>query len=286
MNVTDVVSLRRIPSGRYAFSLKQMRERADQEGLDEVVQSIDEAIDQAKDTLDKEMRWAAIRNRSSRARGDAALIDNKIDSLISSIRDRVRTDLVGDDDDPIRQKAQAFMDTVFPDGVSAIIHQPFEVQLGMMDAMIARIESDLSDHVDALGLSRHIDRLAHLIEQFRHELEDNPVDELSFDEVRSAREKLHEATCHVVIALSYLLKSDDPATTRLRHHILRPLQQQQELVAEARRRQRHPTDVDPDTGQEVLEDQEPDDSSTDESSTDEAPVDDVDLDEDVEPIGA
>ena len=281
MSVSDYFSLRTMPTGRYAFSLKRMRARADAAGLDDVVSRIDRAVEQAQSTLALELKWSKVRNNKSSARGNAAIIDNQIDEQIAAIERRVRAETVGDEDDPVVEKAREFLAALFPDGVAAITQQAFEVQLGIMDAMMERIDGDLSAHIAELGLQRHISRLRRLIEDFRTELEDHDDPQVSYDQVKGARATLHEYTCRALVAVFYVLDDEDDQTIETRRHILAPLVRQKELVAEARRRHRVLTDVDPDTGDEVVDEAEPTDEDV-EPQPDPTP----DTEPDVEPAEA
>ena len=259
METADFLEMRRMPSGRYARALRLMREPVAEAGLTALEERIDRGLEVAESTLELELGWVQTRSNSSSARGKAALIDNTIDEQIVAIAEGVRAQTVGDDDDPVVEMAEDFHRTFFSDGVRAITQQAFEVQEGIMDAMMVRFDEDFTDHIEALGQRRAVERLRRLIGEFKAELDKGRDKGVSFDQVRASRVELHEATCKVLVGILYHLDEDDEATVELRNRILEPLMEQQERVAEARRRQRAPTDVDPETGEEILD--EPDESA-------------------------
>lgn len=254
MEISNFFDLRRMPSGRYGHAMKRMHDRAVEAGVTEVAERIEQAVQAARETQLAELAWSEVRQNSSNARGKAMLIDNVIDEQIAAMESAVRALQVGDEDDPVVDKARELHRAIFANGVRAITHQAFEVQEGIMKAMMSRFDSDLSGHVDALGLRRAVERLRRLIGEFSAELEKEKRDTITFDQVRAARSAMHEATCEAVVAVLYHFSGTDEAAVNQRSRILEPLMIQQSRVAEARRRRRVPTDVDPDTGEELLRD--------------------------------
>src|SRR5690554_6594599 len=100
MLIDEFATLRRMPTGRYAFSLAEMRERTAAANLPEVVARIDRALEVARKVLGYERKWVVTRNTTSNARGQATLIDYQLDELIVAIEARLRADRVGADDNP------------------------------------------------------------------------------------------------------------------------------------------------------------------------------------------
>lgn len=254
MEISEHLSLPSMPTGRLVHSMKKIDERVQAVGIPDLVDRVAEARRVGKETLMTELYWSEARRNTSSARGNAVLIDNKIDEQIAAMEAGVRSLLVGDDDDPVVGKAREFHRAIFADGVRAITQQAFEVQEGIMKAMMVRFDSDLSGHVDALGQRRAVERLRRLIGEFSAELDKEKRDTVTFDQVRGARRALHEATGEVVVAILYHFGGDEEANVRQRTRLLEPLMVQQARVAETRRRRRVPTDVDPETGEELVRD--------------------------------
>ena len=257
METSSLITLPGLPSGRFGHALKMIASRVSEAGIPAVIEKVDQAREIAKETQLTELSWSEARRNTSSARGKAVLIDNMIDEQIAALEAGVRSMQVGDADDPVVEKAREFHSAIFSNGVRAITQQAFEVQEGIMKAMMVRFDSDLSEHVDLLGQRRSIERLRRLISEFSAELEQEKRDTVTFDQVRAARSALHEATCDVVVAILYHFSETDEASRRQRTRLLEPLLYQQARVAEARRRRRVPTDVNPDTGEELLPNAEP-----------------------------
>lgn len=251
MSVSSFVNLRRMPTGRHSFSLQQMRERADVMGLNIIVEKIDRALVAARRTQQLELGYAKTKASTSIARGEAARIDNLIDEQIGAIYRLVEANRVGDKADPGVKAAQDILETLFPAGVGAITQLSFEEQLSTMDAMMEALGGRLLGQAQTLHLGRHLDRLERLIEEFRSELNMRKARNVTFAQVREARDELHEQMCKVVAAIIATLDEEDAQTVRQRDRLFAPLLFQQERVAEARKRQRQPLDVDPETGEEL-----------------------------------
>lgn len=256
MAVTTFINLRKMPTGRHRFSLQQIRERADLAGFNTIVEKIDRALTRAQRTQRLELRYAESKNSPSKARGEAQRIDKMIDEQLVAIYKFVDANRIGDDSEPAVKAAKAILTKLFPAGVGAITQQAFEVQLSTMDTMMEVFATRLSTQVQTLHLERHLNRLGRLIEDFRAELNRNETRSVTFEQVRAARDDLHSQTCKVVAAIIATLDEEDSHTVHQRDQLLAPLRDQQARVADARRRQRQPTDIDPETGEE-LTDQDP-----------------------------
>lgn len=257
MSVSSFINLRRMPTGRHRFSLRQMRARAESGGFNEVVAQIDRALKVAEEAQRLELGYSRAQSQRTSARGDATLVDNQIDEQIVAIHKSLEASRIGDDDDPVVKAAREMLTEFFPQGVRAITHRTFEEQLSIMETMMVSLKGDFAAQVALLHLDRPIERLGRLIELFRKELEQEKTVEVTFDQVRAIRDDLHEQVCKVVVAVLFSLNDDHHRGARKqRERLFAPLLDQQERVAEARRRNRVPTDVDPETGEEVLMDAE------------------------------
>jgi hypothetical protein len=197
-------------------------------------------------------------------------LDNQLDAQIGAIQSLADARTVGDEDDPVVKAATRVLQVVFPRGVAPIIHQSFEVQLGIMKVMLETFDGDLFNEVQLLGLEREVERMRRLVDAFEDELSSAKADITTFDKVREARELLHEYGALVIAQAIVAYPGLDEQATHDRESLLAAFNDQQARVAEDYRRRRRVTDVDPETGEELLEDDTP-------LIDDEPPVD-VDLD--------
>ncbi|RAL20620.1 hypothetical protein DL240_16445 [Lujinxingia litoralis] len=257
MENADFMNLRRMPTGRYARALRLMRARVKDASLPGLEERLEQALKLSEHTLALELSWSTARANVTKARGQAALIDNQIDAQLSALEGSIKAQMVGDEGAPEVEMARELHRTFFGQGVAAITQQAFEVQEGQIDAMLVRLDERFSQHVDALGLGRAVERLRRLTGEFKAELDRDRDPGVSFDQVRAARHQLHEVTCSVLIGILYHLDAGDASSAALRARILEPLLDQQERVAQAYSRHRSPTDVNPETGEEIVEGAEP-----------------------------
>jgi hypothetical protein len=262
--ISDYTSLRRMPTGRYLFALGQIRQRVEaaqdervpERGL--LIERIDAAIAAGNVARQRDFEWVRTRNRQNAARGEAVRVDNEVDVQISAIEAIVRARTVGDDGERVAA-AQNIKEQVFPRGVAVITNQKFEVQLSLLDAMLEKLRGPLADAMRHVGIDEEVARLGRLVEQFRTELGKANDDSVTYDQVKEARESLHEQTAVVLVSVLSMVPATDEAATRTREHLLAPLNDQQERVYEAQRRHRAPLDVDPTTGEVIREEDDRED---------------------------
>lgn len=249
-SLEKLLSPRSMPTGRHAFALAEMHRRAVAENLPDVAARILRASDQAKHTLKLEMLWNKTRTMTSTARGDAVAVDRMVDEQVVAIESIVRGAMVGDKNDPVVKLAHELHKEVFPTGVGAITRKAFEVELGLVDAMLERFNSDLSVHVTELGLTRQVDRLRRLADDYRTELLFEELGKIDFKVVKDARILLESYTRKAVIAAFYVLDGGDAATREKLGHILAPFKDQQNRVLIANKAKRKDKDINPVTGEE------------------------------------
>lgn len=257
MENATFLNLRRMPTGRHARALRLMLARVKDASLPDLVERLDQALKLSEQTLALELKWSTARANATTARGQATLIDNQIDVQLSALESGIKSQMVGDDGEPEVEMARELHRTFFGEGVAAITQQAFEVQEGLIDAMLASLDQRFAKHVEALGLGRGVERLRRLTGEFKAELDRDRKPGVTYDQVQAARHQLHDATCRVLIGVLYHLEAGEASALAQRAHILEPLLDQQERVAQAYSRHRSPTDVNPETGEELVEGGEP-----------------------------
>lgn len=259
-SLSDFLAFKEMPPGRHVFALTQVRKVVEGTALaDRLVPLVDIAIHDGRRALKLELEWSSKRKtkkNKNRRRPGAQAIKHQITRQLTSIYGIVQHRTVGDPDDPVSAQARGLLQVAFSGGVEAIARQPFEVMLGTLDTLLTtHFEGPLSP-IEALGITREVERLKRLTEQLRTELELQRRPTLTYDEVEAARDAVHESTCRVIIAVLDTLNGSDETSARDRVRILAPLEEQQELVSAARAQHRQPLDVDPDTGEEIDPDDE------------------------------
>lgn len=138
------------------------------------------------------------------------------------------------------------MTTVFPSGVTAIIHLPFVEQRETTNAWLNRVHGEFANDVAAIGASAIVQRLTDVNTRFgelldrRHEQVD-----LTYAQVREDDEKGSMAFYRIVA----MLIGREAENDRARERLLGPMLQQNGELAETFRRRRTVKDVDPTTGE-------------------------------------
>ena len=253
--VTNHVTGRHMPIGRYAYALEDMLGIARRQGLARVEEAVEIALEKAKIAKRLEFSYQQTRDQTSTARGRSVALDQQIDSLVVSIRNLVRDRIMGVDGDPVDEAAALILKTVFPRGAQPIIQQSFEAQLATMTVMLEHFRDDLAEAVTLTGVDREVNRLEQLVEEFRTELRVSQKPGVTHDELQAAIRELHEHTAIVRAVCIATYPSLEQDATEAREALLAPLVNQESRVAEAQRRHRRVLDVDPATGEEIPNDE-------------------------------
>lgn len=253
--ISDYLNSRQLPTGRRLFALKALLNEANRLGSAELAAKCQRAIDTDRQTQRVERAWRQQKSAPGKSRGDAVDLDRQIDALWGAMHSVVRGQMVGDD--PLSHKAATFMHEVFPDGLAGLVKRSFEEQLAEQESLLERFApgtGDLAGHIDALGLRRHVDQLNPLVDAFAHELQlqNNPT---TWGDVTQARSAGLNAFASALFLVLCTWDEDSPQHAAQRAACLAEYHRQDALVAEALRRRRPVVDIDPDTGEELAEDQ-------------------------------
>ena len=250
-SILPYLELRVLPTGRRIFVLQDIRSVAMALGMTKLVEEVDEAIAQARSCLRLEAQWNSGKVDTSEARGEAMVVDARIDKLVGEIHQVVAAFDSGEKDDPQAVSAAKLRKAVFPQGPGAVTTLTFEEQLGSLDTMLESFEGELAEDVTRLSLTSKVKKLRPLVDQFRAELEKKKPSTLSWDEVSAAQQEGQVRLGDVIVEILAANKARDPETVSRRTQLLSEYERQAQLVFEAQRRQRRVLDVHPDTGEEL-----------------------------------
>ncbi|MFU8805682.1 MAG: hypothetical protein ACNA8W_17850 [Bradymonadaceae bacterium] len=246
-------------TARRLYTFSQVKRAAVEMGLTELASYITELIAEDEATMALEAEWNRGRKgRASTARGRAAEIDHSNDSLIGAIFStvtRIKTTL--NPSNPVHALAVEFLHHFFQDGASPVTRQTFEEQLVTMEKMLREWAGPFAEHVQKLQISLFVDQLKVQVPEFRTELENNPVPDISFSDVRVSRERGQENLNAVVARLLGEFYSTSPEHVEARRKLLGPVRDQNDRIAALRRTRRagipqHSIDVNPTTGEEYV----------------------------------
>lgn len=246
-DLTLLYNLYELSTGRRIFALGQVRDRALERGIMEVVAHVDAAIDHDRATRQTDTRWAA---RDQPAAVDAAVkpIDILLDRALSAMRDAaVAQAEVARPGDGLAEQVDGFLRAVFPLGVAAVTSLPYVEELAAVEHILEKLQGPQAAAVIELGLTRHAERLAELVTSYRDALCAPPID-LTWDDVRAARARGQELLLEAVALIIALTRDGTPESSAARADLLAPILEQNDAVRRYMRARRKVEDVDPSTG--------------------------------------
>jgi hypothetical protein len=253
--IYTLISIPYLSTGRRLYALKQCLVLAEERGLDALAALILEAIAHDEETVKLERGWARSKNLST-ARGNAAVLDGQIDGTLGASHSTLKNHIAAlPPENPIVVAAQTILSQVFPEGVKPIITLSFENQLAVNDTIIASFKGDLKEAVAVAGISSYADRLETLNEAFRLELEKFPRKETGYDAIDAADWRGNLFIRRIAAVILGTFHQETAEAAKQRAALLGPILEQGERVRQNRKGRRAPQDVDPETGNEVVEEE-------------------------------
>ena len=245
-------------TGRRIYALRKVRATALALSLTDLVAHIDAAIAHDRTTLTLEARWRGRRVYGRRHAPETTDIDNRLDQLLTGVRNTLMTFIQAlSQGDPRREAAERFVDGVFPQGVYPITSLPFIDQLAAIEDLLDRIAADFSAEVALLSISHLIALIAEVTDEYREALDQGPS-RLDYATVKAAQDRGQDFLLAIVaMALGAFYRIDDPAHNDAREALLAPIMDQQEAIREYLRARRPVEDVDPDGDGEPIPAPEP-----------------------------
>lgn len=246
-------SLIHLTTGRRIFALNAMLGVALEHKLHQLVEPIEDAIAFNRDLFGLEERWDTVRDNRSTRRGDAVIVDNKLDQTLHAIATVASGHASGDIDTPHLRAGKHVLEKLYPNGVTAITQQSFEDQLESVVHLLKKCDDDrgLSDDIRLLGLEDRITQIKALTSQLRVELEKKPQAEVTWDKVRAAQLEGHERYVGNVALVIGTFWRRTQEHTDLREELLSEANRQSKIISDSRRRKVPVLDVDPETGEEI-----------------------------------
>lgn len=179
-----------------------------------------------------------------------------VDRATVGLRDGIRLH-IGFEGRPLddgNRRARKLLHAAFPEGVTAVIHRPFAEQVVIVDKMIAKIKAGHSDTIELLGLGRLLDTLVEENQAYRAAQHAERDREVEYAKVLESRARTQEMLLEVIVMIMgrYPLTTD--AHVAAREALLGPVIEQNEAIGMSLRSRRGtPDDVDPDTGETIVE---------------------------------
>ncbi len=253
---TELSDLNRFSNGRRLFVLRAMKKLVTDLGMAELGGAVDWALSHERATRKLERRWRQVRKKQSQGRGKAKEIDIQLDRLIGSMFTALNAQLPPlDPESELAVRIRGFLDAYFPEGPAAITQAEYEDALAIIDEMNEDLAPLSEEQLKELTVLNHARELARLAPLFQAEL-DSPSAGFKFKTLREARLEGHERLCELVGGVLFFTRDrGNPENVEKRAALLAPVLEANERVKARRKRKNGPdVEVDPNTGEELLED--------------------------------
>lgn len=264
-------NLYRFPPGRAAFALQMTAERARslQRPAERIAALASRGAEMARETLHKLGEYRSLSAGRGRFPPGTTKLDQRVDEAMVAVDGYLVVQATLFADGPRGASARRMIDSLYPEGVSQVVHLPYTAQHQRVSVILQRARSpEFAEDVAALpDLAVLLDELEARNDAYGEALK-RGANRPTGSDIHAAQSRCQElltATLFLIFA-DYELDGEDRRDER--DHLLEPILEQNQAIRESRRRRSTPTDADPDTGDEVL---------------DETPEDvDEDLDEDLD----
>lgn len=243
--LTNLIAMNLLPEGSIGWALSQLS--AETLALPGVAERVALAKAAATRTTQTRVAWAQSK-QASEARGEATVIDAKIDRLITGISMVCRSWMRGlEADHPTHQAAAELLKATLPEGPGPVVTLSYEAELNYVQNMLRTVDA-AGDLAERAGVAPLIAQLKVLTPKFAEELAKRPeVIEHSLLREHEAQMQRAMAAVIVQIAAAHLSPDADAALAAA----LAPITEQIERARLARKNKRQVRDVDPETGVEV-----------------------------------
>lgn len=250
-SLSEVFTIYRHPSGRREMSFVQMGRIADELGLAEVRDHCTMASAHERSFRTMAREYAALKNRPMNPR--LTKLDPMIDRLVGAIQRGASNAVTAMPGKREAQMGQELLEQALPKGAVGVTTLNYYDQSSEVDGILDMLEGRLADHVRVLGIGMFVTELRTLNNEFREILAAEPRTEVTYDQVRASDELGQE---HLLQAMAMVLGlyptgTDEHVTRRTR--LLAPVMRQNDLIREYLRARRAVRDVDPVTGEELVE---------------------------------
>jgi len=261
ITLTDFVNLYRFKADRVIYALSEMvRElsAAGGDGLAELLDELHRATDVAKAVRDLEVRWKG--SRSARVHGgEAKRVAVDMDRALGALDGFLGNALQAwGADAPQGQAAARLREGLFPHGVGHLTRLPYMREKVQVAELLERVDGDpeVSAALRELKGEDFVERVREVYARYDVVLRNDHAP--TFAQIEEARRVCHERFCAVVCLVAGRCGTADPesaeglALTRALEEVFR---QNRLIRIWYRRRRRVPT-VDPETGEELVDDDE------------------------------
>lgn len=251
--LAQLIHLYIFPTGRRLFAHSQSKTLAAAAGHTALEAHCTAALAHDQQTQSLEAQWSGNkgpRRYAPEAKKTDVLIDICLgaldDALDAEIRDATPGDMLG-------QAAVQLRHELFPQGVGAVTGAVYVNELAEAERIVGLLQSaKWSPTVKDLGLSRRVDKLVGLTQQYRSAL-GLTVKPVTYEQVKEARDKGQELLLQTAAMIMGLHPSDSGADVAGRTSLMGPILAQNEAIGLYLRARRAVPEVNPETGEALPE---------------------------------
>ncbi|MEZ6185041.1 MAG: hypothetical protein R3F62_08545 [Planctomycetota bacterium] len=252
--IQSLINLYRFPTGRAGLSLSRMLVALEDTTLDKLKARIQRALAENEATQRLELRWQAQRDKKEHAAGVMQL-HQELNRTLSALFDNLAATATALGDDSERglaaERAKA---ALFPVDLSALARRPFAEEASAVKVMLGFVRDDpqLARALRSLGVQEILDRLVELHARFEGALHEPRG--VQYSEVVEARERDHQLLTRVVLSVMNTIveREEEGEEVQGLNAALRTVIEQQEAIHRYYRRRRKVSDVDRETGEELV----------------------------------
>ncbi len=255
---TTLTKISRFSNGRRLLVLNALLGVATELGIVDLATAIEEARDNERATRKLERMWRLVRKKQSKGRGKAREIDIQLDRIISAMFGALSSRLAAlDPSSELAGKIRALIDTYYPEGVAGITEAEYDDALAIIEEMNEDFATYSEEQLKELSIEYHVAELARLAPLFQVEL-NKTGGGFRFKTLYEARLEGHERLCELIGGILFFTRDrNNAAHVANRAALLAPILAADERVKARRKRKNGPdVEVDPNTGEELLDDDE------------------------------
>lgn len=249
--IGDRLDYYQFDNGAIRYCLRKIEEMLEDLDNPALEGQVEEALWLNREAGQLELDWQNQKMTRDQARQGSVATDNEIDKTLSSLYEMIDGHAELSVESRARELARELREELFAGGVFPITSKRFQEQHFYVKDMLTRFDEEFQEHVEVLGLETMLESLAELNGEFGNQLDLLGADEISYDEVRTARRKGRDAF-HKVIFMIYGYYANDPETRR---ELLEPIDAQDAQIGRWMKRRGEPPKVDPDSGEPTDEPQ-------------------------------
>jgi hypothetical protein len=240
------IKLHRFSTGRRIVAMRKVDAVARQRGDGDIEAHLQRGLAHDQVTRRYDLQWAG------RPRGVVPIrpIDIVADNILTALRDAVvNLKRVAPPGDPLLQVAAAFLERIYPGGLTTVTQAQAPEQLAAMETIVELLQGELAADVEQLAVGIYARHLFAVVPRYREAVEGSK-ERLRYKDVEAQRKRGQEYLEETVaMILGTYHRHDDAEHARARAELLAPIVEQNEAIRQYLRRRRRVVDIDPDTGE-------------------------------------